>query len=485
MAAALIGASSITADEFSYEAFRYRTLDSLTVTCIGMSTNYSRGKDIPAYARDANNKSYKVTQVAPKAFINNIQLTRGIYSGTSKYIEEIGDSAFFGCSNMTVFLPPTACKRIGVRAAAGTAITGFSLGAPGLEYMGEGMLENCKKMKSVWYDSKCTAFPKNFAKGCIMLNKVEVFPADFTSIGDSAFVDCPISIFSLGATVPPTVSSTAFVTGPANKTINYPTAILYVPDAQFSTYASASFWSNFGIKRVNTDFNYDGYTYFWNVGTGALNFKGIVNKNQVEAVIPSTVNLVGQTWTATYFYGESCLNNKVLTAVALEDGFETLGAKAFSGCSNLIYAQLPNSLTKVCSNAFYNCESLKTLKLGDNVTFENNALKNCTGLDTIYCNSTNPNTTINNAGLDSTVYARCIVVVPAGSRNAYLSKAGWNNFAEDHIIGLDQVTGIEEKHITLPEATPVYYDLTGCEVANPRNGVFIMRRGNEVKKIRL
>lgn len=46
----------------------------------------------------------------------------------------------------------------------------------------------------------------------------------------------------------------------------------------------------------------------------------------------------------------------------------------------------------------------------------------------------------------------------------------------------DGTTGIEAVEAENTNAPAVYYNLQGVEVANPENGIYVVRRGNKVTK---
>ena len=83
-----------------------------------------------------------------------------------------------------------------------------------------------------------------------------------------------------------------------------------------------------------------------------------------------------------------------------------------------------------------------------------------------------------------------VTVVPAGDANAIAAIQNWDAFNEGKLFnGLPalnwqntNVGGIGDIIVDSNDAPAVYYNLQGVEVANPDNGIFIVRRGNKVSK---
>ncbi|MDR0930331.1 MAG: leucine-rich repeat domain-containing protein [Clostridiales bacterium] len=79
-----------------------------------------------------------------------------------------------------------------------------------------------------------------------------------------------------------------------------------------------------------------------------------------------------------------------LTGVKIPDTVTTIGALAFEGCSSLKEVILPDSVTSLGEGAFANCENLESIDLSSNiknledVTFSNcKKLKHVSGLDSV------------------------------------------------------------------------------------------------------
>jgi uncharacterized repeat protein (TIGR02543 family) len=120
-----------------------------------------------------------------------------------------------------------------------------------------------------------------------------------------------------------------------------------------------------------------------------------------------------------------------LTSIILPDGVTSIGYEAFWNCSNLTEITLPNGLTSIGNYAFENCSSLKEITLPAGVTsiggsafYYNTGLRSIINLnpDPIYIDSYVFN------GVNKSV---CELTVPSSSVDAYKDANGWREFYDN------------------------------------------------------
>ena len=123
--------------------------------------------------------------------------------------------------------------------------------------------------------------------------------------------------------------------------------------------------------------------------------------------------------------------------------------------------EIPNSVTNISNNVFYNCTGLTTVKIPKSVaTIEYLAFSGCYSLKAIYAYSTTPATITSNT-FDQVDKNTCVLYVPTSSKSTYAATNYWKDFK---IITEFVVTGIEN----IPEK-----DLTNI-YPNPNPGKFML-----------
>ena len=76
-----------------------------------------------------------------------------------------------------------------------------------------------------------------------------------------------------------------------------------------------------------------------------------------------------------------------ITCAILPDSIETIGRRAFDGCTTLTDIKIPYGVENIETSAFYGCENLTTVVIPDSVTHIGNyAFLNCKNLECIKIN---------------------------------------------------------------------------------------------------
>ena len=110
--------------------------------------------------------------------------------------------------------------------------------------------------------------------------------------------------------------------------------------------------------------------------------------------IPSSVVSIGS---STF---EDCTG---LTSLTLSEGLESIGGSAFEGCTGLSTITIPSTVSEILINAFQRCSNL------NNIT---SMIRSPFAID----------------GSTFNTYYTATLTVPYGTRSAYMSTAGWNQF---------------------------------------------------------
>lgn len=138
----------------------------------------------------------------------------------------------------------------------------------------------------------------------------------------------------------------------------------------------------------------------------------------ISAAIPSSITEIGQ---------NALYNCSGLTSVSIPNSVTTIGRSALSNTA-LTSINIPNSVTTIDIWALGGNSNMENIKIGNGVTsILNNAFKNCTSLLGITLLAVTPPTLAHTNAFDSTNL--CRIYVPAASVNAYKAAANWSSYA--------------------------------------------------------
>ena len=108
------------------------------------------------------------------------------------------------------------------------------------------------------------------------------------------------------------------------------------------------------------------------------------NKYTGSIVIPETVNYDNVTYSVTSIYDSAFFGCNGLTSVIIGNNMTSIGRAAFKGCTSLTSITIPNSVTSIGNNAFEGCSDLTSVTIGNSVTnIGNEAFSLCSGLTSV------------------------------------------------------------------------------------------------------
>ena len=242
-----------------------------------------------------------------------------------KKVTEIGDSAFWGCANLTSIMIPNSVTSVGDRAFWGCAnLTSITI-PDSVMSIGFIAFSDCSSLKSV------------------------TIPDSVTSIGDSAFGDCT-SLTAIDVTI-------------GNKNYTSVNGVLFNKDkTELICYPAGKTDKSYIIPDSVISMGYSA-------------FKSCVNLTRI--IIPDSVTEIA--------VGNSAFQNcKNLMSITIPDGAISIGSYAFMNCESLVSITIPGSVSKIGWDAFNGCTSLTSIAIPGSVTSIDEAVfYNCKSLKTV------------------------------------------------------------------------------------------------------
>ena len=249
---------------------------------------------------------------------------------------------------------------------------------------------NTVNIKAEYKGKKATSIGDYAFYNCSRLTSITI-PDSITSIGQYAFSGCPIETATMPTTaissIPKTKLKTVIITtgesigSSAFRDCSSLTSVT-IPDSVTSIGAYA-FWGCSSLTSVTipnsvTSIGSDAFS-LCPIETATMPTMAIssIPKTELKTVIITTGESIGE----RAFNGCSRL-----TSVTIPDSVTSIGESAFSWCSRLTSVTIPDSVTSIGDVAFYNCSNLTSVTIPDSVTIIGSSVfSGCNNLKTIYC----------------------------------------------------------------------------------------------------
>ena len=255
--------------------------------------------------------------------------TTVIYDSTTYSVTSIGEGAFYNCTGLTSIEIPNSVTNI--RGWAFYNCSGLtSIEIPNsVTNIGEWAFTLCYGLKNLDIPNSVTSIGEGAFTSCCSLTILDI-PNSVTSIGETAFYDCwGLTSVTIGNSVT-SIGDRAFDNCTGLTRIEIPNSVTSIGYNAFSGTA----WYNNQL---------DGLVY---AGKVAYKYKGTMPTGTIIELEEGTLGIASRAF-------EDCSG---LTNVTIPNSVISIGAYAFSGCSNIQNKQIifPESVRSIGSWAFYN-----------------------------------------------------------------------------------------------------------------------------------
>ena len=304
----------------------------------------------------------------------------------------------------------------------------------GLNFIGYGAFQGCNSLEKVELNDNLAVIQGFAFEGCSSLAQELTLPKDFQSLGESAFANCT----SLYGTV-------KFNNG----------FYMFMGTEGYGSSAGSCFSNCSKIETVDmslTDLDEIPYA----------TFRGCTSLNTV--LLPPLLDRIDD----SAFADCSSLNG-----IEFPDLLRVINQGAFQNCTSLTSVDLSEctDLGSIEPYAFYGCSSLETVDLPKSVNWiRDYAFAGCRRLSNITVEATTP------ADLGEYVFRkvhtdRCVLAIPTGTFNDYLSAAQWGAF----------VNMRKNIDVTVGEGANLYFVNEDGEAAASRRAAGTAIMGAKVK----
>lgn len=300
-------------------------------------------------------------------------------------VTEIKDETFSSCHSLRGVQFPERITRIGEKAFYGCSLI-TELDIPdSVTYIGDSAFESCLNLKSIDLPANLETMGSYVFKGCATLKSLDI--PGITSINPIGVGSSTSNLITSVETVK--LSEGTKIIGDGAFQSCWSLSDIYLPSTLESV-GNHAFGYCYGLERVH----YNGDADSWKdvrVGKNndyllaALPFGSYDEMEYVIDEATGTLTVTGSGELTSTLHGKVPWYRYIpeLQSVYLSYGITNIPEGAFSGASQLTTIEIPSSVKFICSNAFTDCTSLKSIVIPDSVTKLESAFSGCTALESV------------------------------------------------------------------------------------------------------
>ncbi len=315
-----------------------------------------------------NNKTYSVTSIGYQAFSGCTGLTSITIPESVTSIKSI---AFRGCTGLTSITIPESVTSISNAFWGCTGLTSITI-PESVTRIGNSAFSGCTGLTSITIPNSVTSIGEWAFRGCTGLTFITI-PESVTSIGSSAFSNCT-GLTSI--TIPKSVTSIgdfAFWDCTGLTSITIPNSVASIGSSAFGCTGLTSIT----IPESVTSVGNGAFRYCTALTSLIVDKDNIVydSRNNCNAIIETGSNtLVASCKTTIIPNSVTSIGDNAfwdctgLTSITIPNSVTSIGENAFWGCTGLTSITIPNSVTSIGWNVFSGCTSLSSITIPNSVT---------------------------------------------------------------------------------------------------------------------
>lgn len=416
----------------------------IAILCILKSSTYAYDFEVDGiYYNTTSNNEVEVTYGENKtnSYSGDVIVPMSVSNGNKTYtVKSIGNSAFYGCKNLSSITLPNSITIIGSSAFAESEKC-KSINIPeGVITIKDGAFYECIGLTSLEIPKSVTSIAVNAFYGC-SCNMESISVNVNNSYYDSRsncnaiirksdmklLLGCKNTVIPSGVKI---IGPYAFLHCVDLKSISFPTSLIEIESAAFygcsninsitipysvKTISGSAFYGCGGLQSIKVDVNNSYYD-------SRDNCNAIINKAD-KSLIRGCINTIVPNGITSIEFGAFSNINELIT-IDLPQSITKIGSFAFSDCSNLSSIELPQSLISIDQGAFINCSNLSSITIPSTITsISSLVFEYCRKLSFVESKIKIPF----DIGWNCFGYisANAILKVPKGTKSEYYNYSNW------------------------------------------------------------
>ncbi|MBQ1372051.1 MAG: sigma-70 family RNA polymerase sigma factor, partial [Oscillospiraceae bacterium] len=329
-----------------------------------------------------------LTKIGRRAFSNCTALTQ---VDVPDHVTDIGEAAFSYCDSLTRIGIPDSVTNIDASAFCGcSALTDVSI-PKGVTQIHNSTFSGCSALADISIPANVTEIGEYAFRYCSSLRRVDI-PSRVNRIGEGAFYDCDALT---GVSIPDGVTHIgefAFQSCDALTDVVLPEGLTYIGNYAFG---SCNALETVSLPASVTEICLDAF-----VSCIALDEIQVASGNPVYCSLDGVLLNKAKTELIQYPAGktgsyqipdsvtqiesDAFYNCGGLTGVRIPDSVTSIGGSAFMNCSALTRVNVPKNLTHIPYNLFSACSALTEIEIPDGVVdIDEYAFCNCSSLRSV------------------------------------------------------------------------------------------------------